>query len=165
MATKKNEKFDVILEKVGAQPLKTTKILCGALGLGLAVAKGMVDKAPTTVATGLDKDKALALRNELEAIGNTVSIPGVEMKSETPVKTKKTADPKKTTAKKSSPTPLTVATPSNDDFDAIFGDGTVKKTTAPSESKGGARSTPKTKADKISAAPNDEFDAIFGKGK
>ena len=69
-----NNEFSVILEKVGDQPLKTTKILCQVLGLGLAAAKAMVDKAPTTVATGMDRDKALALRDELEAIGNTVSI-------------------------------------------------------------------------------------------
>ena len=37
-----NNKFSVILEKVGNQPLKTTKVLCQALGLGLAAAKGMV---------------------------------------------------------------------------------------------------------------------------
>ena len=43
-----DNKFSVILEKVGDQPLKTTKILCGSLGLGLAAAKAMVDKAPTS---------------------------------------------------------------------------------------------------------------------
>ena len=160
-----NNEFSVILEKVGDQPLKTTKILCGSLGLGLAAAKGMVDKAPTTMATGMDRDKALALRDELEAIGNTVSIPGMAMKLSTPAKIKKTAEPKKSTAKKSAPTPLTVATPSNDDFDAIFGGSTAKKTTAPAKSKDSVKTAPKAKADKISAAPNDEFDAIFGKGK
>ncbi len=160
-----NNEFSVILEKVGNQPLKTTKILCQVLGLGLAAAKAMVDKAPTTVATEIDRDKALALRDELEAIGNTVSIPGMAMKLETPAKIKKATEPKKATAKKSAPTPLTVATPSNDDFDAIFGGSTAKKTTAPAKSKDSAKSTPKAKADKISAAPNDEFDAIFGKGK
>ena len=160
-----NNEFSVILEKVGNQPLKTTKILCQVLGLGLAAAKAMVDKAPTTVATGMDRDKALALRDELEAIGNTVSIPGMKTESATPVKMKKTAEPKKSTAKKSVPTPLTVATPSNDDFDAIFGGSTVKKTTAPAKTNDSAKSTPKAKADKIFAAPNDEFDAIFGKGK
>ena len=82
MADKKT--LDVVLEKVGNQPLKTTKVLCGALGLGLAVAKGMVDKAPTTVAKGLDSDKAIALKKELEALGNTVSIPGMETKTEAP---------------------------------------------------------------------------------
>ena len=158
-----NNEFSVILEKVGDQPLKTTKILCQVLGLGLAAAKGMVDKAPTTVATGMDRDKALALRDELEAIGNTVSIPDVETSTFTT--TKKDTEPKKSTAKKSAPPPLTATTPSNDEFDAIFGGGTVKKVTAPAKSKESAKTTPKAKADKISAAPNDEFDAIFGKGK
>ena len=158
-----NNEFSVILEKVGDQPLKTTKILCQVLGLGLAAAKGMVDKAPTTVATGMDRDKALALRDELEAIGNTVSIPGVETSTFTT--TKKDTEPKKSTAKKSAPPPLTATTPSNDEFDAIFGGGTAKKVTAPAKSKESAKTTPKAKVDNISAAPNDEFDAIFGKGK
>ena len=79
--------YNIILEKVGNQPLKTTKVLCQSLGLGLAAAKAMVDKAPTTVATGIDRDKALSLRDELEAIGNTVSIPGVETKAATPAPT------------------------------------------------------------------------------
>ena len=160
-----NNEFSVILEKVGDQPLKTTKILCQVLGLGLAAAKGMVDKAPIAVATGIDRDKALALAKDLEAIGNTVSIPGMAIKLETPAKIKKAAEPKKSTGKKSAPTPLTVATPSNDDFDAIFGGSTVKKTTAPTKSRDSAKSTQKAAVKNISAASNDEFDAIFGRGK
>ena len=163
MADKKT--LDVVLEKVGNQPLKTTKVLCGALGLGLAAAKGMVDKAPTTVAKGLDSDKAIALKKELEALGNTASIPGMETKTEVPMTAKRATDPKKATAKKSAPSPLTASTPSNDNFDAIFGGSTAKKTTAPAKSKDSAKSMPKVKADKISVAPNDKFDAIFGKGK
>ena len=160
-----DKKYSFILEKVGNQPLMTTKILCETLGLGVDAAKAMVDKAPTTVATGMDRDKALALRDELEAIGNTVSIPGAETKTATSTTTKKATEPKKSAAKKSAPTPLTVATPSNDDFDAIFGGSTVKKTTVPAKNKDSIKSTPKAKADKISAASNEEFDAIFGKGK
>ena len=160
-----NNEFSVILEKVGNQPLKTTKILCQILGLGLAAAKGMVDKAPTTVATGMDRDKALALRDELEAIGNTVSIPGMAIKLETPAKIKKAAEPKKTTMKESAPSPLNLATPSNDEFDTIFGGSTAKKTTAPTKSRDSAKSTQKAAVKNISAALNDEFDSIFGKGK
>ena len=153
-----NNECSVILEKVGNQPLKTTKILCQVLGLGLAAAKAMVDKAPTTVATGMDRDKALALRDELEAIGNTVSIPGTAIELETPAKIKKASEPKKSTGKKSAPTPLTVATPSNDDFDAIFGASTAQKATTTTK----AKATPKAKTSKATAASNDEFDAIFG---
>ena len=160
-----NNKFSVILEKVGNQPLKTTKVLCQALGLGLATAKAMVDKAPTTVATGIDRDKALALAKELEAIGNTVSIPGMKTESATPAKTQKGAEPKKTTTKESAPSPLNLATPSNDEFDTIFGGSTAKKTTAPTKSRDSAKPTQKAAVKNISAAPNDEFDSIFGKGK
>ena len=160
-----DKKYSFILEKVGNQPLMTTKILCETLGLGLAKTKGMVDKAPTTVATGMDRDKALALRDELEAIGNTVSIPGVKTKTATPAKTKKGAEPKKTTTKESAPSPLNLATPSNDEFDTIFGGSTAKKTTAPTKSRDSAKPTQKAAVKNISAAPNDEFDSIFGKGK
>ena len=152
-----DNKFSVILEKVGDQPLKTTKILCGSLGLGLAAAKAMVDKAPTTVATGTDRDKALTLRDELEAIGNTVSIPSMETKAEVP-STKKTTVTTKQTTKKSAPSPLTVATPSNDEFDAIFGGSTAQKAATTTK----AKSTPKAKTSKATAASNAEFDAIFG---
>ena len=155
MADKKT--LDVVLEKVGNQPLKTTKVLCGALGLGLAAAKGMVDKAPTTVAKGLDSDKAIALKKELEALGNTVSIPGMETKTEAPA-TKKNITTKKAATKKSAPTPLTVATPSNDEFDAIFGGSTAQKTITMTK----AKAIPKAKTSKATAASNDEFDAIFG---
>ena len=48
-----DKKYSIILEKVGNQPLMTTKILCETLGLGLAKAKGMVDKVPTTIATDI----------------------------------------------------------------------------------------------------------------
>ena len=157
--------FSVILEKVGNQPLKTTKVLCEVLGLGLAAAKAMVDKAPTVVADGLHFDKAISLWKELDALGNTVLIPGVEMKAEEPADTKKTIEAKKSAAKKSDPAPLTVTTPSNDNFDAIFGGSTAPKAIAPTKNKGGAKSTQKATKGMISAAPNDEFDAIFGKGK
>ena len=152
--------YDVVLEKVGNQPLMTTKILCGTLRLGLAVAKGMVDKAPTTVAKGLDKDKALALFKELESIGNIVSIPGMEMKTEAPASDHNTDEQKATAAKKSAPSPSRVTTPKNDDFDAIFGGGTAQ-ITMQKETADGAKPKPKA-TNKPIAAPNDEFDAIFG---
>ena len=158
-----DKKYSVILEKVGNQPLMTTKILREELGLGLASAKAMVDKVPTTVITGIDLDKALALRDELEAIGNIVSIPGMAMKLETPAKIKKAVETKETTVKKSAPSPLYVNVPPNAEFDAIFGVREVNRATA--KSKDSVKTTPKAKVEKISAAPNDEFDAIFGKGK
>ena len=159
MATKNT--YDVVLEKVGNQPLMTTKILCGTLGLGLAVAKGMVDKAPTTVAKGLDSDKALALFKELKSIGYIVSIPGMVMKTEALAADQNTDEQKETAAKKSAPSPSRVTTPKNDDFDAIFGGGTAQ-TTIQMKTTDGAESKPNATASKPIAAPNDEFDAIFG---
>ena len=160
MADKKT--LDVVLEKVGNQPLKTTKVLCGALGLGLATVKGMVDKAPTTVAKGLDSDKAIALKKELEALGNTVSIPGMETKTEAHA-TKNTIATKKSATKKSAPAPLTVTAPSNDDFDAIFGVSTTQRmATTPAKTNGEVKSKFTIRSSKASAASNNEFDAIFG---
>ena len=160
-----DDKFSVVLEKVGNQPLMTTKILCETLGLGLAKAKGMVDKAPTVVADGLHFDKAISLWKELDALGNTVLIPGVEMKAEEPADVKKTIEANKSATKKSEPSPLTAVATSNDDFDAIFGGGTAPKATSTVKTKGNVKSKPKTTAGKALSAPNDEFDAIFGKDK
>ena len=151
-----NNKFSVILEKVGDQPLKTTKILCGSLGLGLAAAKDMVDKAPTTVATGMDRDKALALRDELEAIGNTVSVPGLQIDDDPAIS-------------------VTVHSSSNDTmsvdeaFDAIFGSGAAQMATPPVAAKVAKKAksneiAPAATEKKIDvAAANDAFDALFGK--
>ena len=150
--------LDVVLGKVGNQPLKTTKVLCGAFGLGLAAAKGMVDKAPTTVAKGLDSDKAIALKKELEALGNTVSIPGMEAKTEAPA-TKKTTTTKKRTTKKSAPSSSKAATPSNDDFDAIFGGDTAQKEANPKTK------TPQAKIDRIEFDNGDVYEGAFARGK
>ena len=74
--------YNIILEKVGNQPLKTTKVLCQSLGLGLAAAKGMVDKAPVTIASGIDEAKALDLKKQLNELGNIVSVPGLKIDDE-----------------------------------------------------------------------------------
>lgn len=150
-------KFSVVLEKVAGQPLATMKTLMRACGLGLSDAKKLVDKAPSTVMAEVDESKAIALMKELEALGNTVSIPGMETKT-TPATTKKTAGAKKTTAKKSTPSPLTVAAPSSGEFDAIFG-ATSPSSSAP---KAKAKSGSKATVSKATAAENDAFDAIFG---
>ena len=155
MATKNT--YDVVLEKVGQQPMGTMKALCSLPGIGLSKAKGLVDKAPTTVAKGLDKDAAIALKNQLENLDNIVSIPGMETKTEAPA-TKKTTTTKKQTTKKSAPSSSKAATPSNDDFDAIFGGGTAQKTTKTTK----AKSAPKATTKKASAASDEAFDEIFG---
>ena len=156
-----DNKFNVVLEKVGNQPLKTTKVLCSALGLGLAAAKGMVDKAPITIATGIDEAKARDLKKQLDELGNTISVPGLKIEEES-------APAKKTTSNKS-------AAATDDAFDAIFGAGSAQKATPPVKSKGttktetkkatsktSAKTETKTTTKKKAAAASDDFDALFG---
>ena len=156
-----DKKYSIILEKVGNQPLMTTKILCGVLGLGLAAAKGMVDKAPITIATGIDEAKARDLKKQLDELGNTISVPGLKIEEES-------APAKKTTSNKS-------AAATDDAFDAIFGAGSAQKATPPVKSKGttktetkkatsktSAKTETKTTTKKKAAAASDDFDAMFG---
>ena len=149
-----DKKYSVILEKVGNQPLMTTKILCGELGLGLAKAKGMVDKVPSTIATDLESAKALELKKKLEEVGNTVSIPGLKIEDEPTASVSKT---KKTGS-------------TDDAFAAIFGGSTTPKTTTvKKQSTSGttpkttvAKAEPKKTTSKAPAASSDSFDSLFG---
>ena len=151
-----DKKYSFILEKVGNQPLMTTKILCETLGLALAKAKGMVDKAPTTIATDIDGTKALELKKQLEAIGNTVSVPGLQIDDDPAIF-------------------VTVHSSSNDTmsvdeaFDAIFGSGAAQMATPPVAAKVAKKAksneiAPAATEKKIDvAAANNAFDALFGK--
>ena len=151
-----DKKYSFILEKVGNQPLMTTKILCETLGLGLAKAKGVVDKAPTTIATDIDGTKALELKKQLEAIGNTVSVPGLQIDDELTISV---------TAKAATNDTISV----DEAFDAIFGSGAAGKAT-PSVAPKAAKKSEANAIAPISiekkndfAAANDDFDALFGK--
>ena len=151
-----DKKYSIILENVGNQPLMTTKILCETLGLGLAKAKGMVDKAPTTIATDIDSTKALELKKQLEAIGNTVSVPGLQVDDELTIAV---------TAHSSNNDTVSV----NEAFDAIFGSGAAQMATPPVAAKVTKKAksnenAPTATEKKIDvAAENDAFDALFGK--
>ena len=151
-----DKKYSVILEKVGNQPLMTTKILCETLGLGLAKTKGMVDKAPTTIATDIDGTKALELKKQLEVIGNTVSVPGLQIDDDPAISV---------TAHSSNNDAVSV----DEAFDAIFGSGAAGKATPSVAPKAAKKSeananTPTATEKKIDvAAANDAFDALFGK--
>ena len=151
-----DKKYSFILEKVGNQPLLTTKILCEKLGLGLAKAKGMVDKVPTMIATDMDSAKALDLKKQLEAIGNTVSVPGLQIDDELTITV---------TAHSSNNDTVSV----DEAFDAIFGSGAAQmatpsvaaKITKKAKSNENAPTATEKKIDV--AAANDAFDALFGK--
>ena len=145
------KKYSVILEKVGNQPLMTTKILREELGLGLASAKAMVDKVPTTIASDVDGAVALDLKEQLEAVGNTVTVPGLKIEV--------------------APSVSSNATSNNVDvdeaFDAIFGGGAAQKA-APLITSNGTKkrdlkeTVPMIAEKKNIAAVNGAFDALFG---
>ena len=151
-----DKKYSFILEKVGNQPLMTTKILCETFGLGLAKTKGMVDKAPTTIATDIDGAKALELKKQLEAIGNTVSVPGLQIDDDPAISP---------TVHSSSNDTMSV----DEAFDAIFGSGAAQMATPPVAAKVAKKAksneiAPTSTEKKIDvAAVNDAFDALFGK--
>ena len=116
----------------------------------------MVDKAPTTIATDIDGTKALELKKQLEAIGNTVSVPGLQIDDDPAISV---------TVHSSSNDTMTV----DEAFDAIFGSGAAQMATPPVAAKVAKKAksneiAPAATEKKIDvAAANDAFDALFGK--
>ncbi len=66
--------FDVILEDFGAKKIPVIKIVKDALELNLKEAKELVDKAPSTLREGMEKEEAEALKKQLEEAGATVTL-------------------------------------------------------------------------------------------
>ncbi len=66
--------FDVILKEAGGAKLGVVKLVKDLTGLGLKVAKDLVDAAPKEVKTGVDKAEAESLKKALEEAGATVEI-------------------------------------------------------------------------------------------
>jgi len=66
--------FEVVLKEIGGQKLQVIKEVRAILGLGLKEAKGVVDKAPGTLAEDVDKEKANEIKEKLEAVGAKIEI-------------------------------------------------------------------------------------------
>src|SRR5690349_17165060 len=66
--------FDVVLKAAGDKKIQVIKVVRAATGLGLKEAKDLVDGAPKTVKTGVEKAEAEKLKKELEAEGATVEL-------------------------------------------------------------------------------------------
>jgi len=66
--------FDVWLDSFGTVKLKVVKELKERTGRGLKEAKELVDTAPCCVAEKYTKSDAETLKDQLEAIGATISI-------------------------------------------------------------------------------------------
>jgi large subunit ribosomal protein L7/L12 len=61
--------FDVILTDAGANKIAAIKEVRAITGLGLKDAKDLVEGAPKPVKTGVSKDEAAKLKEQLEKVG------------------------------------------------------------------------------------------------
>lgn|SRR5690554_772925 len=73
-AVEEKTDFDVVLVDVGAKKINVIKAVREITKLGLKEAKEMVDTAPQTIAEGISKDEAEAMRKTFEDVGATVEI-------------------------------------------------------------------------------------------
>ena len=73
-AAEEKSEFDVVLSEVGAAKINVIKAVREITGLGLADAKGLVDKAPSTIKEGASKEDAEAAKAKLEEAGAKVEL-------------------------------------------------------------------------------------------
>ena len=73
-AAEEKTEFDVVLTDAGASKLAVIKAVRSITGLGLAEAKAMVEEAPKAVKTGVSKEEADKVAEELKAAGATVEV-------------------------------------------------------------------------------------------
>jgi large subunit ribosomal protein L7/L12 len=66
--------FDVILKEAGANKIGVIKEVRTITGLGLKDAKDLVEAAPKTVKSGVNKDDAAKMKEQLEKAGAKVEI-------------------------------------------------------------------------------------------
>ena len=73
-AVEEKTEFTVILKSPGANKLNIVKLVKELTGLGLKEAKDIVDKAPSPVKEGVNKDQAQSLKKQLEEAGAEVEL-------------------------------------------------------------------------------------------
>jgi large subunit ribosomal protein L7/L12 len=66
--------FDVVLKSAGQQKIGVIKVVRAITGLGLKEAKDLVDSAPKPVKTGVSKDDAAKMQQQLKEAGAEVEI-------------------------------------------------------------------------------------------
>ena len=71
-AAAEQTEFEVVLESAGGSKLKVVKEVKTLLGLGLKDAKELVDGAPATLKSGVDKAEGESMKAALEEAGATV---------------------------------------------------------------------------------------------
>ena len=72
-AAEKTE-FDVIIKSAGDKKIQVIKVIREITGLGLKEAKDLVDKAGSTVKTGISKDESESIKAKLAEQGAEVEI-------------------------------------------------------------------------------------------
>ncbi|CAE09606.1 50S ribosomal protein L7/L12 [Wolinella succinogenes] len=73
-AVEEKTEFDVILLDGGEKKINVIKVVRELTGLGLKEAKDAVEKTPTTIKEGANKDDAAAMKAKLEEAGAKVEI-------------------------------------------------------------------------------------------
>ena len=73
-AAEEKTEFDVVLASFGANKLGVIKAVREITGLGLKDAKDLVEGAPKEVKTGVSKEDAEKIKEQLTAAGATVTI-------------------------------------------------------------------------------------------
>ncbi|WP_225048115.1 50S ribosomal protein L7/L12 [Lacticaseibacillus kribbianus] len=73
-AEEAKDSFNVELTEVGQEKVKVIKEVRAITGLGLKDAKGLVDGAPANVKEDVTEDEAKKLKEQLEAVGATVTL-------------------------------------------------------------------------------------------
>lgn len=66
--------FDVILQEAGGNKIAVIKEVRAITGLGLKDAKDLVDGAPKAIKTGISKDEAAKIKEQVEKAGAKVEI-------------------------------------------------------------------------------------------
>lgn len=73
-AAAEKDEFDVMLTSFGEAKIQVIKEVRAITGLGLKEAKDLVEAAPKEVKTGLSKDDADKIKEQLEAAGASVEL-------------------------------------------------------------------------------------------
>ncbi|WP_127850116.1 50S ribosomal protein L7/L12 [Lacticaseibacillus hulanensis] len=73
-AEEEKDSFNVELTEVGQEKVKVIKEVRAITGLGLKDAKGVVDAAPSNVKEDVAADEANKIKEQLEAVGATVTL-------------------------------------------------------------------------------------------
>jgi large subunit ribosomal protein L7/L12 len=73
-AVEEKTEFDVVLKEAGAKKIQVIKVVRELTGLGLKEAKDLVDGAPQTVKSGINKDEAASVKAKLEEQGAVVEV-------------------------------------------------------------------------------------------